>query len=175
MNRRVYIDESKARNYLMATAVVMPSEYKPIRQTVRALLLPGQRRIHMKHERESRRRLILSRLVETGITATIYDAGGGPDSQILRRMACIEAIVADMSDLNNTHLVFEQDDTLMQRDRECLIECVRATKSSTLTYEHLKPSQEVLLGIPDAIVWAWAKGGDWRRRVEPIITTVTKV
>ena len=175
MNQRIYIDESKARNYLMAAAVLMPRDDKVNRQAINKLLLPGQRRIHMKQERTSRRRLILSTLVDAGIIATIYDAGSGPRTQIIRRKACIEAIVADASRLHNVHLVFEQDDTLMRSDRECLIECVRASNNPAITYEHRKPSQEVLLGIPDALAWAWAKGGDWRRRIEPIVTTVKKV
>ncbi|MBC7595785.1 MAG: hypothetical protein H7288_17920 [Kineosporiaceae bacterium] len=36
-----------------------------------------------------------------------------------------------------------------------------------LTYEHAKSAHDPLLAIPDSVAWAWAKGGDWRRRSEP--------
>jgi len=39
-------------------------------------------------------------------------------------------------------------------------------------YVHRKPSTEPLLAIPDASAWSWAKGGDWRRRIDPLITDV---
>jgi hypothetical protein len=33
----------------------------------------------------------------------------------------------------------------------------------------------MLLAIPDAIAWCWAKGGDWRRRIESVVTDVREV
>lgn len=175
MSQRIYIDESKARNYLMAAAVVLPADNRATRQLVRSLLLPGQSRVHMKHEKDRRRRQILSSFAEAGITATIYDGGGAGRSQWARRAACIEAIVADANNGRGAHLVFEQDDTLLRADRECLIECLRNQQVIGLTYEHRKANQELLLVLPDAIAWAWARGGDWRRRLESIVVDVKKV
>jgi hypothetical protein len=33
-------------------------------------------------------------------------------------------------------------------------------------------TSEPLLAIPDAVGWAWARGGDWRRRAQPMIGEV---
>jgi hypothetical protein len=44
-----------------------------------------------------------------------------------------------------------------------------------LTYELEVPRKEPLLWLADAIAWSYAKGGDWQRRVNPLISGVTKV
>jgi hypothetical protein len=38
-----------------------------------------------------------------------------------------------------------------------------------LLYEHLKPHEEPLLWVPDAVAWCYGNGGDWRRRVAPLV------
>ena len=35
-------------------------------------------------------------------------------------------------------------------------------------YRHARPSAEPLLILSDVIAWAWARGGDWRRRCDPL-------
>jgi hypothetical protein len=29
--------------------------------------------------------------------------------------------------------------------------------------------------LPEAIAWCWAKGGDWRRSIEPVVADVREV
>jgi hypothetical protein len=73
-------------------------------------------------------------------------------------------------------LVLELDDTLVSWDNQRLIEFTReAGCRDTLRYEHRRVSSELLLAVPDAIAWCWAKGGDWRRRIEPIVSNVREV
>ena len=70
-------------------------------------------------------------------------------------------------------LVPEQDDSLLSWDNQHLIEFTRAAGCrATLRYEHRRAPTELALAIPDAIAWCWAKGGDWRRRIEPVVTNV---
>lgn len=56
--RHVFIDESKRGRYLLVAVALTDPE--TIRRAVTGLILPGQRRLHMVRERDSRRRLILS-------------------------------------------------------------------------------------------------------------------
>ncbi|MEN9714856.1 MAG: hypothetical protein RJA35_323 [Actinomycetota bacterium] len=59
---RAYVDESKARGYIMV-AVICDNEKSPgIRRTLQELRLPGQRRIHMRKESPKRQREILSKV-----------------------------------------------------------------------------------------------------------------
>jgi hypothetical protein len=32
-----------------------------------------------------------------------------------------------------------------------------------------------VLALPAAIAWCWANGGDWRRRIEPVVIDVREV
>jgi len=61
-------------------------------------------------------------------------------------------------------------------DTQRLIEFTRAAGCrDTLRYEHRRASAEQLLAIPGAIAPCWANGGDWRRRIEPVVTDVREV
>ncbi|RBY76805.1 hypothetical protein DQ238_16200 [Geodermatophilus sp. TF02-6] len=174
--RHLFIDETKHRDYLLVAAVVVPSNLVTTRRMVRELLLPGQRRLHMKDESDPRRRVIASAIADSGVRATVYDAGRRYRTERDRRRACLHRLVADIAGGGNTMLVLEQDDTLLSWDNQCLIEATRATgQHDTLRYEHRRPTAEQLLALPDAIAWCWAKGGDWRRRIVPVVTAVCEV
>ena len=175
MTTWVYVDETKRGRYLLVAVPL--TDAGSTRRSVTALILPGQRRLHMVRERDSRRRLILSTLVTIGIEATIYDAGRTYPTDREARAACFRALVEDLaSSGGDTRLVIEQDDSLVSLDNQWLIEFTRATgQRDTLLYEHQRASSDPLLAVPDALAWAWAKGGDWRRRAEPLITAVRAV
>jgi hypothetical protein len=46
---------------------------------------------------------------------------------------------------------------------------------SNLTYEHLGGSREQLLWVADAVAWCFGAGGDWPRRVAPLIGRTVEV
>lgn len=46
----------------------------PLCKIIRDLILPGQRRLHMKDENDRRKRAIASAIIATGIQVTVYDA-----------------------------------------------------------------------------------------------------
>jgi hypothetical protein len=170
----VYVDETKRGRYLLVAVPL--TDPGGTRRAVTALILPGQRRLHMVRERDSRRRLILSTFVTIGIEATIYDAGRTYPTDREARAACFQALVEDLAGGGDTRLVIEQDDSLVSLDNQWLIELTRATgQRDTLLYEHQRASSDSLLAVPDALAWAWAKGGDWRRRAGPLIAAVRAV
>ena len=73
-------------------------------------------------------------------------------------------------------LVLERDDSLIGWDNQRLIEFTRAAGCrDTLAYQHRRAEAEALLAIPDAVAWCWAKGGDWRPRIQAAVTEVRKV
>jgi len=173
----IYVDESKQRDYLLVASVHVDSDLAEHRAVVRDLLLPGQRYLHMKNEKAGRKRTIAQALVTAGVTATVYRAG--PPllrTEKDRRAACLRALVADHAAAPATHIVFDQDDTLLSFDNQRLIEYTRATGCrDRLRYEHKRPNADTLLGIPDAIAWCWAKGGPWRQLIAPAIISVRDV
>ena len=58
----MYVDDSTAADYLVACAVVASADVSASCAAMRALLLPGQRSVHMKNER-NRASQILSTIV----------------------------------------------------------------------------------------------------------------
>ena len=168
--RHVFVDETKQRGYLMVAASHDTAGMTALRATLRGLLLPNQRFLHMKNERGGRRRQIATAIAASGIQATVYRAGRRYASEKQRREACLRRLVADNADGVHARLILDQDDTLLRWDRQRLIEFTRAEDCrSTVRYEHRKGSAESLLAVPDAIAWCWAKGREWKALVQPVV------
>jgi hypothetical protein len=173
---QVFVDESKNKDYLLIAVGILPSKFAPARKAIQSLVLPGQSRIHMKTESDSRRKLILSRLAELSFDVTIYRAPNGTGTELERRSKCIEALVMEAANELRTHITLELDTTIESRDRNLLYRSVRTLKvEERLYYRHEKPSVEPLLMIPDAIGWAWARGGSWRKRLETFSLRIIEV
>ncbi len=113
MSGQVFVDETKHRAYLMVAAVLLPADVAPLRRAVRGLVLPGQRRVHMKKESAARRRLIADTIVRSGVTAVIFDAGDTYPSEFDARQACLQGVISYADDAAATRLVLEQDDSLL--------------------------------------------------------------
>jgi hypothetical protein len=168
--RCVYVDETKRAGYVMAAVTVREPE--KARKAVRDLVLPGQRRLHMKNEQPKRRRTIVSAILGMQVVGTIYDAARRYPTEQAARAACFEALVEDLAaPSGRTELVIEQDESLVRTDRQQLYQLVRkAGVADALGYRHQRAYEEPLLALPDAVAWCWARSGDWRRRIGPILT-----
>ncbi len=96
MTRHVFLAETKQRGYVVAAAAaVVAGDWEPLRRVVRELVLPGQRRMHMKTERDSRRREIVAAFVGSGVEVVIYDASKRYPTDREARGECLRAVVAD--------------------------------------------------------------------------------
>lgn len=173
--RHVYVDETKRAGYVMVAVTV--ADPASVRRTLRDLILPGQRRIHMHSERPRRRRAILSAVAAAGVQATIYDAARRFSTDLAARKACLEALVEDLTTLEgNARILIERDDSLVHSDRRHLYELVRAAGAAErLGYEHGKAHEEMLLSVPDIVAWSWVRSGEWRWRLGPVISEVHQV
>jgi len=171
----VFVDETKNRDYLLVASVHVSGDLGDLRKLMRGLVLRGQRRVHMKKESDPRRRAIAAGICGAGVTATVDDAGRRYRDELAARSACLRGLVSDTADLGDTVLVLEQDDSLLDWDRRQLYALARDARLPLVRYQHQRASAEQLLAIPDAIAWCWARGGDWRRRIQPVVTTVRRV
>ena len=106
--------------------------------------------------------------------ATVYDAGRRYARELDARNACLQSLVEDVAD-REVRLVLERDDSLLEWDRRTLYALARRSGAVDLRYEHLRAAIEPVLAVPDAIAWCWAKGGDWRRRIDPAVSEVREV
>lgn len=174
--RHIYVDETKHRGYLMVASVHAAEDIDALRDVVRGLLLPGQRYLHMKDQQEGRKRTIVRAIIDSGVQATVYRAGPHHRTHNERRAACLRALVHDHADGPETLLVIDRDETLLSFDNQCLIEATRTAHCrDTVRYEHRSAKTELLLGIPDAIAWCWAKGGTWRQQIDNAVDHVHDV
>lgn len=173
--RHIYVDETKERGYVMVASVHLGPETAALRAAIRRLVLPGQHRLHMAKESPTRRKAIAEAICSAGVAATIYDAGRRYSNDVSARAACLEALIADIDTNQQTLLVIEQDDSLIRWDKQRLIELIRAAGcGDRVRYEHSRARAELLLSVPDAIAWCWARGGQWRQRVAAV-TSVKQV
>ncbi len=174
----MFADESKSNDYLLVTVSMVPEGLQGARNSLNALRLNGQSRLHMVHERDPRRRLILSTLSTLGVKATIYcAAAGSAKTQLELRDRCLDGLVHDLALLGgSSQICLELDESLQRRDRIQLFRSVqREGAEATMRYRHERAAQEPLLAIPDAIAWAWARGGQWRRRAAALVGDVRNV
>lgn len=174
MTQTVFVDETKQRRYLMAACFVESRELAAAGSALRSLVLPGKQRLHMSKESESRRRLILSAIQRCQVQTRIYISDDGGHKAA--RAACLTAIVGDAAMARARRMVLDRDETLVGFDDRTLIEATRRYGCrDVLGWEHRAGSSESLLALPDAVAWAWARGGDWRRRAGPAIAVVRHV
>lgn len=119
--------------------------------------MPRQRRVHFTKESTARQRQILDVIAGFEVSFRLYQADRNDASG---RRACLFAVVEDAAD-HAERLVVERDETTADFDRRVLYSATRKHGcTETLHYELLPPHQDPMLWIPDAVAWAWAKGGD---------------
>ncbi|WP_153302824.1 hypothetical protein [Aeromicrobium choanae] len=105
----------------------------------------------------------------------MLDAGRGPESELVRRERALRDLVALAAPEGAAHLILDLDQTLIARDARTLSAAVRDARSPSVTYSHQSLGMQPLLALPDVIAWCWARGGDWRRRVNPVVSDVRTV
>lgn len=168
----MFVDESERGGYLLAATVLEPSALHSTRTMMRELLLPGSRRVHFKTEKDSRRKLIASRLVHRGLTVHLY-TGRGPSEKV--RAALLERLAVDAIDAGVTRLVLDSRDPAAN-DRDRLVIGTRTkARDAGMVYEHMHSFTEPALWVSDAVAWCHGAGGDWRRRVNPLVGDVCDV
>ncbi len=170
----LYIDESKARGYVIVSAVVMPSDVGAIRKALDDLRKRGQNRIHFVKESNSRRREILSQLERLRVTARVYDADARTDAAA--RELCLNAMIEDAVKEGVTRIVLERDDSIVRFDQRILFRELDARGArERISYVHETAAREPLLALPDAIAWSVARGGEWASRAAPLISETRRL
>ncbi|MEU8299274.1 hypothetical protein AB0C04_18570 [Micromonospora sp. NPDC048909] len=167
------MDETKERGLQLAAASIESDDLAGFRRVVSGLTLPGQRSVHFCKERDERRRLILTALRRLDVAVTIYDATAFRCHKKARD-ACLRSLVAGAGKAER--LVLELDESRLKADRELLnLELRQTGLAAQLRYDHLRAHDDCLLAIPDAVAWSWAKGGQWRAMVSPLVRNVQRV
>lgn len=97
-------------------------------------------------------------------------------NQVLGRDACLTGIVAHAAQNSHTKIVIERDESIEKADHQTLFREVRRHGlGGTLSYALEAPHQEPLLWVADVIAWSYTKGGEWKKRADPLIAGVTQL
>ena len=173
MTVHVFVDESHRRAHLLAAALVLPAALTPTRRLMRSLREPGQRRLHFKMESDQRRRTILAQLADYPVRVRIYSSRA---EERQARALCLRQLVCDLVPDDARRLVIESREGRDQADRHVVYTALQSGGAPpSLTYEHVRPHEEPLLWIADAIAWAYGAGTDWRRRIDKLIEKIVDV
>jgi hypothetical protein len=169
---QAFVDESERQGYLLAAVVVAPRDLDGTRTELRGLLAPRQRRLHFNSESNKRRRLLLARMCDLDVRASVYTCRTrGEDA----RRVLLSALATKLP-RRTTRLVLEAREGRDVLDRRVLARLQQSGRiADHLVYEHLRPHEEPLLWVPDAVAWAVGAGGGWRQRAEPLLVRCEEV
>jgi hypothetical protein len=171
-----YADESiRPGRYLMSVVVVEADAAGALRRRTRSLLRPGQRRLHFQKESSLRRKELLGELVTFDVSVAVFSCRlQRGQSEPRSRAACLSVIVEHLQGLDREVVLYierregrgDEDHRTMDRARR---------RQDVLTYQHLLPSTDPLLWLPDCLVWPVGAGGDWLRRVRPAVEVIREI
>jgi hypothetical protein len=169
-----FMDEStRGDSYLLCAAVAEPAQLRGLRKQITGLLLPGQHELHFHNEKDPRRRVLADKIARLSISVIIYRTVTAPRTEERDRQRCLERAVQDLRNLRAHRLIM---DTRKDRDRhdKATIRKVLGhhDRSDEFTYHHVASEHEPLVWIADITAWCFGAGGDWRRRITPVVEKV---
>jgi hypothetical protein len=172
-----FVDESRRGNrYILTAALIASRDVQPTTVAVRAALPRGRRRAHFSAEGDTVRRQILDAYcrLSTQVVVAVSEYLGGSDQAA--RDACLIALVESLEELAVGALVLDTRGVLRDRlDRQTIERALEAARAPREIYHaHRGSRDEVLLGVPGAIGWAYGAGGLWRKKIEPLILATLK-
>ena len=167
MTRHAFLDESaRGRTYLICASSISPANLSVARRELRSLRAPGQRRIHFATESDQRRRRLLKEISILDTVSVIYVTNHR--DQVTARAALLTTAAIGLHGAGVSRVVIEAREGQDHRDRTVMYQALGPDPSPHLSYTHSGPATEPMLWVPDAVAWAWGRGGLWRRRVEDL-------
>ena len=166
-----FSDESERADTMLFGVLLVPAAVvAPARRELRALLLPGQRRVHTAKESPRRRRELLDVVAGLDVEAVVFSVRRPAG---LHRISARETLLEHACDELARHevaswLLDDQEPVQAARDRHVIDHHLRGT-GSALVYDHRSSASEPLLWAIDAVLWAVGTGGEWRRRVGGLV------
>ncbi|HEX6356841.1 DUF3800 domain-containing protein [Actinophytocola sp.] len=173
MTVHAFVDESaRPPQYLIAAAIVEPSQVRLLRQSMRALLMPGQRELHFKKEKPIRRRALADAVARLPVEMRVYLRRCRKLDESARQV-CVTQLAHDLLTRRAHRLVIDSRNEQDIHDERTLRRLLGSHPSaSQLVYEHVDSTSESLLWIADIVAWCFGAGQDWRKRIDPIVSAV---
>lgn len=125
-----FVDECKAKKYLLVATIVDPKEMPEIRKLLNGLRMKGQRRIHFATESDSRRKQILSALKGCKFNG-IYELAPSQNEK-LARQELWERLIPRLVVQGVSKLFIELDETNMSLGSKANLSLKRQCETSTV-------------------------------------------
>jgi hypothetical protein len=139
---------------------------------MRGLLMPGQRELHFKKEKPTRRRALADAIARLPVEVSVYSRSCQRLDELVRQ-ACFAQLVDDLLARQAHRLVIDSRNEQDIYDERTLRRLLGSQPSaSQLVYEHVDSTSESLLWIADIAAWCFGAGPEWRKRIDPIVSTV---
>lgn len=166
----IYVDESKARGYILAVAFVPARSAHALRTALRGLRGRGRRSIHFHGTTDAQRNAVIKVLFEHEVAAVVVRARSSKGNN--PRQECIRATAAFARATDAHSITLDRDESLERLDRRWLFEELAKT---SIRYDHADRHSDALLWVPDAIAWCWQRGGEWRSKVRDAVVEVIDI
>lgn len=171
-----FADESRRGcRYTVVAAIAMPRNLRHLRRDLRGLLLPGQRELHFKKEKEPRQRQLAAAICRLPVEVHVYQRSCERSDEPARQ-ACIQRLTQDLLDRGAHRLAIDSRSNRDVKDEATIHKVIdRHAHSVPLVYEHLSSTSEPLLWVADSAAWCFSAGGHWRQRIKAIVGAVTNL
>jgi len=169
-----FVDESKPPGrYILAVTAVDSAALSTVRRDLRAWRHRGSSSTHFAKEKDSFRKLLLSRMVGLPVTVRLYIVEDRAREAEARRVA-MGKLAEELLARGSARLVLERDDSMARGDRQQLSQAFRNAIAPPV-YTHLRAREEPVLWISDAVAWCYQRGGEWPALCVPIIDEVVRI
>jgi hypothetical protein len=168
--KAIFIDESKAKDFILCAVEVEVSEIPRLRRALHKLTLPGQSRIHFVSESSRRRRLLVNNYKGLPLTISILRVKGSIG--VLSRNKALEALTSRLDSAISYQLWIERDENHINSDQSSLTRSLRRLgMENSVTFFHSDSKSQPLLWLPDAFAWLANRGGDWAKELKKFDAT----
>ncbi len=162
-----FADESHRKGkYLICAVTVTTTELDQTRRELRALRMSGQRRLHFADEGDRRRRSLLSEMSKLTIQTHVFVADDR--DQTASRQLIIRRMIPLLREQGVKRLVMDSRQGQDHKDRATIHGLVGSAPRPVFEYTHLPSASEPLLWVPDAVAWAYGRGGQWHQQIQAL-------
>lgn len=144
------------QEYLICAAIIDTGELDSIREILRPLLLPGQRKLHWTDESDRRRREIVAMLTEIDAMQVIVTHRSARSRKTERyRRKCLEQLYFELEQMKVQELTLESRLASQDRkDHEHLAAVNGRGHTLAVRINHVRGGNDPLLWIPDILLGA---------------------
>lgn len=152
-----YLDESKSNSYIVSAVIVSRHSAPGIRNVISGLRLPGQRRVHFKHESTSRRREILAKINHLDFQVVTVSIPN--EYEVTARRKALTQLFESLQSAGVTLVTLEKDESMVKHDRQTISNYLsQVPQALRAEYRIIDAYQEPLLWLADIAAWLAGKG-----------------